>query len=259
MILAALAALAVVAQVVITQSWIEEDTANLLGVGIWYATSVLNVVVVGRSLSKLYVWLHITRLRPRIYASYRHWNMEQEVENLMQAWLQIPMLPILVLWSLWTLPVVVTTLAPIIAEATGFLDTSGQLVLVWLVAFLASIAWVLQEQNGLDRKRQELEALRPIYHQRFPVSELLSMYECLRVAPRVFWREYKDLPDVQVNEATNRKFRERAAPYSNSGANAFQRRAFVIAVLAVLAAVLTFAEASIDGGLLRWFVQGLSK
>ena len=259
MIFAGLVAVAVMTQLVIAKSWVEEDTTNLLEAGIWYATSILNVVVVGRSLSKSCIWLYMTRLRPEIYANYRYWSMEQEVEDQVQAWLYWPALLLLVIWSLWTLPIVVTTLAPIITDATGFLNTPGQIVLLWLAAFLASIVWVLQEQSRLDRKRRDLEVLRPTYHQRFPVSELLSMYECLRVAPRAFWEEYKNLPDVQVSEATNRKFRERAAPYSNSRGNVFQRRSFTIAVLAVLAAVFTFAEASIDGGLLEWFVRGLTK
>ena len=259
MILVGLVALAVVVQVIIAKSWIVENTENLFGASIWYATSMLNVVVVGRSLSKSCVWLYITRLRPGIYANYRHWSMEQEVENIVQAWLHIKILPIWALWSIWTFPVVVATMAPVIAKATGYLDTLWQLILLWTLMFLASITWVLQEHSGIDRKRQELGSLRSVYRLRFKVSELLSMYECLRVAPRVFWEEYKCLPDVQVTETTNRKFRERAAPYSNSGANVLQRRSLIIAVLAVIVAVLTFAEASIDGGIVGRFVQELSK
>ena len=259
MVLAGLVALAVVAQVVITKSLIAEDTASPFQAVIWYATSVLNVVAIGRTLSKLFLWLYMTKLRPESYANYRHWGMEKEVENRVQAWLHIAMLPLLGLWSLWTLPIVITTLAPILAESIGFLDTSGQLTLVWLVAFFSAVAWVLQEHGTLDRKRQEFESLRPVYQRRFPVSELLSMYECLRVAPRIFWEEYRNLPDAQVNEATKQKFRERAAPYTRSGHSTFQWWAFAISVLAVFAAVGTFAEASINGGIVEWFVQGLSK
>lgn len=258
MVLAGLVALAVVTQVLITKSLIEEeDTASLLQAGIWYAISVLNVVAIGRSLSKIILWLYMTRLRPGAYANYRHWGMEKEVENQVQPWLHIPMILFLALWALWTIPIVVTTLAPIIAESIRFLDTPGQLSLVWLVAFFSAVLWVLQDIATLDRRRHELESLRPVYHRRFPVSELLSMYECLRVAPRIFWEEYKTLPDVQVNEATNQRFRERAAPYSSGGNNAFQRWAFAISILAVLAAVGTFVEASINGGIVEWFVRGL--
>ena len=144
------------------------------------------------------------------------------------------------------------------ARATGFLDTPGQLVLFWLVVFLLSVIWVLQELSTLDRKRQHLDELRPVFHRRFSVSELLSMYECLKVAPRVFWDEYKDLPDVQVSDATNRKFRERAAPYEAKGGDTLQRKFLIIAVATVLLAVLTFVEASIGDGVVGWFVRGFS-
>ena len=139
--------------------------------------------------------------------------MEREAENLAQAWMHLPVLPLMAVWSLWTLGTTMTTFAPVIAGATGLLDTPGQIILFWLLAFLVSLIWVYSEHDTFDRKRRELEGLRPIYRQRFPASELMSMYDCLRVAPRVFWEEYKDLPDVQVSEATNRRFRERAAPY----------------------------------------------
>ena len=72
MILAGLVALAVVAQVAITKTMVADDTsANLLEAGIWCGTSILNVVVVGRSVSKSLAWLYITKLRPGFYASYR--------------------------------------------------------------------------------------------------------------------------------------------------------------------------------------------
>ena len=259
MVLIALVTLAVVTQVVIMKTWSGDDeAANLLGVWIWYAISVLNVIVVGLSISKLLAWLYISKLRPGIYASYRHWSMEKEVENLVQAWLHIPMLVLLALWSFWTLGFALSFM-PAIVATTGFLDTPGPLVLFWPVAFLASTLWVLQEHDALGRKRRELAGLRQVYHQRFPVSELLSMYECLRVAPRVFWEEYKDLPAVQVNETTNRRFRERAAPYSSRGGDGFQRKTLIVAGVAVLVAALTFIETSIDGGSVAWFVQGLTK
>ena len=259
MVLAGLVALAVVTQVVIAKSWIEEGAATFYEALIWYAISILNVVAVGRILAKLFLWLYMTKLRSRIYAAYRNWGMEKEVDYQFQAWLNFAMLPLLAFWSLWTIPAVVIAAAPVIAKFIGFLDKPRQLVLVWLVAFLSAMVWVFQEHNTLNRKLWDLESLRPVYRRRFPVSELLSMYESLRVAPRIFWEEYKSLPDPQVNEATNRKFRERAAPYRSGGGSVLQRRAFAIAVLAVLAAVGTFLDASIDGGIVGWFVRGLSK
>ena len=260
MILAVLVALAVVAQVAIMKTLEAQDTsAGLLEASIWCGTSFLNVAAVGRSAFNSLTWLYITKLRPRIYAGYRRWSMEREFENLSQVWTHVAISPLLVLWSLWTLGTTMTTFAPVVAGATGLLETPVQIIVFWLVAFLASFAWVNSEHDAFDRKRRELEELRPIYRRRFPVSELLSMYDCLRVAPRIFWEEYKDLPDVQVNEATNRRFRTRVAPYGTREGAALHRKTLIIAVAAVLVAVVTFVEASIDGGFVGWFVGGLSK
>ena len=130
MVLAGLVALAVVTQVVIAKSWIEEGAATFYQALIWYAISILNVVAVGRSLAKLFLWLYMTKLRSRIYAAYRNWGMEKEVDNQFQAWLNLGMLPLLAFWSLWTIPAVMIAAAPVIAESIGFLDKPRQLVLV---------------------------------------------------------------------------------------------------------------------------------
>ena len=231
MILAGLVALAVVAQVVIIKTLLTDNAdANLLEAGVWCGTSILNVAVLGRSVSKSLAWLYIAKLRPGIYAGYRRWSMEQEAENLTQAWMHLPALPLLAVWGLWTLGATMTRFAPVVAGATGLLYTPGQIILFWLLAFLVSLIWVYYEHETFDRKRRELEGLRPVYRHRFPVSELLSMYDCLRVAPRVFWEEYKDLPAVQVSEATNRKFRERAASYGTRGGDTLHRKTLIIAV-----------------------------
>ncbi|MXZ90164.1 MAG: hypothetical protein F4W95_00580 [Chloroflexi bacterium] len=259
MILAALVSLAFVIQVVMARPWIEGDDPNIFEAYVWFAISVLNFIALGRSLSKWVLWRCMTRIYPRAYASYLRWGMEREVENQAQTWLHGTMFPVLVLLSFVTVSIFTTTLAPILTEAMGFLDTLGELSVFWAVAFLVSIIWVLQEHTIFDRKRQALDDLRPTYRQRFTPSELLSMYECLRAAPPLFWREYQNLPDVQVTEATNQKFRERAAPYSSRGSNVLQRRAFIAAVVAVLAAVGTFVEASIGGGIVQWFISELSK
>ena len=57
------------------------------------------------------------------------------------------------------------------------------------------------------------------------------MYECLYDAPREFWEEYADLPDDDVNYATNQKYRERAAPYHNRASSGVQRVALLVAVV----------------------------
>ena len=167
-------------------------------------------------------------------------------------------MPLLALCSLWTLGLAMAFVR-VITATTRFLDTPVPFVLIWPSVFPASIIWVLQELDALDRKRRELEGLRDVYRRRFPVLELLSMYDCPGLAPRVFWEGYKKLPDVQMHEATNRRFRERAAPYDGGLGDSFQRKALIISGVAVLVAALTVVEASIEGGSVEWFVQGLSE
>lgn len=96
--------------------------------------------------------------------------------------------------------------------------------------------------NSVQNKLIALLRLRLIFHQRFKRSDLLSMYESLRQAPPIFWEEYTNLPDKEVNEETNRKFREWVTPYQYSQSrshNRFMQAATVIAIgLAVISAVI---------------------
>lgn len=161
------------------------------------------------------------------------------------------------LWSPISLVITISVVAPVIVGSTPFLNTTGQLVIYWILVALSVIAWALQDHSAFDKKRAEIAGLRSTFRKRFPRSELLSMYECLKSAPDVFWQDYKKLPDVQISETTNNKFRERTAPYANWGSNVVQRRALLIAGAAALVAILTFVEASLDGGSVEWVVREL--
>ena len=92
----------------------------------------------------------------------------------------------------------------------------------------------------------------PSFHARFRVTEILSMYECLKVAPSIFWEEYTNLPAVQINEATNRRFRERVAPYSNRTNENIQRAILRVTIIAVVLATLTVVQLVIDGAWIQW-------
>ena len=103
--------------------------------------------------------------------------------------------------------------------------------------------------NILERERadniikivHELNSLNPVFYQRFPASELLSMYEALRHAPRLFWKEYIYLPYEEVTLETNRIFRERAAPYSQNRFSRYNRITIVVTALGLLLAVILAA------------------
>ena len=111
----------------------------------------------------------------------------------------------------------------------------------------------------MDARLEMFESLRPVFRNRFTVTEILSMRECLRVAPRIFWEEYTNLPAMQVNEATNRKFKERAAPYQARRGEVTQRTMLLVAVAAALLAVPTLLYVLLEGTLVAsftgWFVS----
>lgn len=65
-------------------------------------------------------------------------------------------------------------------------------------------------------KVKALNGLRDVFHQRFSVMEILSIYESMMPAPKLFWEAYTNLPENDINEETNRKFRELVAPYRYS-------------------------------------------
>ena len=258
MILAGLLAAVFVAQLAVAKSWVADDTADHFATAmIWYGTSILHMVALVGSSFKVCEWQYITTLRRNLLNEYRRWGMERELGSHTRSWLYGPMLVLAALWSLITFSITIGVFAPVIGERIEFLSNTAQLVATWLLVGLFTFLWCFQDRNAFDRKRKELSELRSVFRRRFPVSELLSMYDCLRVAPDVFWQEYKSLSSVEVNQATNRRFRERAAPYANRGSNIVQRRALLIAGAAALIAILTFVEASLDGGSVEWVMHEL--
>ena len=125
------------------------------------------------------------------------------------------------------------------------LNTNPRDFTISIAAYTFFLGFVLKQQSTMDiaRKVRNLNNLRNVYHQRFTVSELLSMYESLRAAPQLFWEEYASLPDKDVNEKTNFKYRERVAPYQFSQSNRHNRTVITVAVLTFLVtAVLVVIE-----------------
>lgn len=100
----------------------------------------------------------------------------------------------------------------------------------------AAVEW--RRFEDLQRKVKRLDGLRDVFHNRFKVSELLSVYESLQHSPPLFWEEYTDLPDEEVNEETNRKYRELAAPYRYNQSSRHNRITIVVGALTLVVAVL---------------------
>ncbi len=121
-----------------------------------------------------------------------------------------------------------------------------RLVLFWGFPFVLSFGLCWRRLSGVLHKVDELDGLASVFHERFPVSELLSMYECFRAVPRVFWEEWRGLPAVQVNETTNRRFRERVAPHTARLELSVQSAALLVSFLAACVALLFGLPAILD-------------
>ena len=125
------------------------------------------------------------------------------------------------------------------------LDVEPRDFVVSIAAYAFFVGLIIKYQSTLDisSKVKKLNNLREVYHQRFQVSELLSMYESLRSAPDLFWEEYANLPDNEVNEESNSRYRERAAPYHHSQSSRYNRIVITVAGLTLL---LTAVLAAIE-------------
>ena len=113
---------------------------------------------------------------------------------------------------------------------------------IFFIGFVLGAAFESQRFEDVQRKVNRLVGLRGVFHDRFRVSELLSVYESLQHLPPLFWEEYTQLPDVEVDEETNRKYRERAIPYRYSQSRRHNRIVITVATLTFLVAVLLTAR-----------------
>ncbi len=132
----------------------------------------------------------------------------------------------------------------LVAESTtsGFDRFQYTLVFAINAAFIG-FAMEAQRIKNITDKTRALDDLRSVFHQRFSPSELLSIYEALRLTPRLFWEEYANLPDHQISQNTNRIFRARAAPFGHSQSSRYNKIVIVVAVITlVFTAVLAAKE-----------------
>lgn len=233
----------------------EQDPS--LGIAaVWCVVSGLLTVVLGEALFKtLARWLMTRKWNQHTLARYRHWGMEDQVLRRPYRWVEW-----VIILPLYALHLSITYLlaVPVAMNTAPFRDHPSNLIALWLVVLLMPFLWRLAEYSSYKTKMEQLDALRPVFHARFPVTEILSMYECLKVVPRIFWEEYTNLPAVQINEATNRRFRERVAPYSNRTNENIQRAILWATIIAVLLATLTVVQLVIDGAWIQWLQRQVS-
>ena len=219
-----------------------QTSVSLGTVLVWIGACYIWVIACSREWCRLVFWAYIKKVRPNVFARYRHWDMENEVfGNLTVVWAIVA-----TIWATVTIVFIVRVIAP----ATTPISVEPRATLLPLAAFfLVQISWIMSDYRHGETKRDKLDALRPIFHARFSVSEILSMYECIRLAPSVFWNEYKGLPEWRISRATNQEFRNRASSYHVRDSQIHQRTAIIIAVIAVLAATPSLAYLLLEGTL----------
>lgn len=129
-------------------------------------------------------------------------------------------------------------IAPFFSGAHFDITARIAILAFWLGMSLQYVrAWKISE------KVKELDGLREVFHQRFSVPEILSIYESFQPAPKLFWEEYTKLPENDINEETNRKFRELVAPYRYSQSRSHNQ---YISIATAIIIGLTAISASIS-------------
>ena len=202
--------------------------------------------------------------RPKEFAQIQRWGMTTDLfGNASGTWAIM-----LGIWDIISVAITTIYAIPALANAGIMFDSAplpllsyGDAILpglgLWLLylpmVIWMGIQWGIWDLRYAEGRIARLESLRPIFHNKFTVTEILSMRECLRAAPDVFWEEYANLPDVQVNEATNRKFRERAAPYQTRDSEIIQRMMLSATVVAIFLAIPSLMFIMLEGTLADWF------
>ena len=190
-------------------------------------------------ISKLLLRFFITKKRTEALNRLRHWGLEEEAlggSSFFEALISLA-------WLSFTLYLTVTRALPVIGAYSPGESSPLVWAILWCSLGYLHARYVLNGYHYANSKRQALEALPKPFHDRFSVSEILSMYECLRAAPAIFWEEYVNLPDWQVSKSTNREFRERVAPYVVNQGEKHQRNILLLTVLIIVLTVLTVGVA----------------
>ena len=174
--------------------------------------------------------------------SYRKWGVEREL-----FW------PVPLIWFilygfvfaigtifLFSLAFASTTLIP--GVSTPGTEQFGDTFVIAFYGLMIGFIVEFRKFSGIDQKVKDMDGLRDTFLERSSVSDLLSTYEALRPAPKLFWEEFSQLADEDIGEDSNLRFHERAAPYRYT-----QSRQHNLTILAI--AVLTLAVSALLGGI----------
>ena len=209
----------------------------------WTLTIVLFAIMVAYTfLLGRYFVDALVRVSSKRKSSYRKWGVERDL-----FW-PMPLVWFVLYGIVFVIGTVVTflmafastTLMPGVSTVgtEQFWDT------LVIASYGLTIGFVVEisKFSGIDRKVKDLDGLRDTFLECSSISDLLATYEALRPAPKLFWEEFTQLPDDDVGEDSNFRFRERAAPYRYT-----QSRQHNLTILTI--AILTLAVSALLGGI----------
>ena len=142
-------------------------------------------------------------------------------------------------YSSWIVAILINILINDHGVNNGIINVA---IFIAIIVFVIGFVKEFTRTEDIMTKIDRLDNLGPRFHQLFTKSELLSVYEALKFAPSTFWEEYSTLEECEINEDTNRKFRDMAAPYQYSDtrniATAALRTSAIALIIALIVAVI---------------------
>lgn len=181
-------------------------------------------------------------------SSYRKWGVENDLFR-PNSMVRLTALGIgVIISTFFTFFLAFSSTILVTEETTSGIDRFQYTLFFAMYFSLIGFSVEAERVKRITDMTRKLDGLNEAFHQRFPVSELLSMYEGLRPAPPLFWEEYANLSDEQISLETNRSYRERAAPYGHTQSSKYNRIVIVVATLTLLLTAVLAAKELIVWG-----------
>ena len=217
---------------------------SFIALGIWLGGTSVMATIVGEYLFDSARWLYLKRRRKGLEERLLYWHMVGEARKTAGSWLGVAWIFFVVsaLASFfWVAPQYYAVYSEPF-ENRSYLASRAWWPLIWLVFLVLPTISRPSGPDSWETKLNSLDALPDAFHAEFPVSEILSMYECLSRVPRFLWEEYIDLPITEINEQSNQKFRARAESFATGQSMESQRLGLLFAVLAIVIAVIAITS-----------------
>ena len=203
--------------------------------------------------SAWYLGVYSTQLLLRLgnrrsRASFKKWGVEDELFRTQN------LIAFLLLGVLLTTFSVFAYFAALFSTTLVTGNSPFDATQIMFTLYLAALIFAFGYQREMARTGdilttvKRLDELRAEFHDHFSPSELISVRECLRHSPSLFWEEYSNLPVESINATTNEKYRELAEPFRHRQALKHNRSTVVLAIvglaIAAISAVVALKDAS---------------